>query len=77
MSSQQPEAGRPEGLQPDSERAELAVAPSKGARLALILAVALIVLFVLAVVVLDPDLLRRWLSVNETNRLFGGPTPSN
>jgi len=77
VSSQQPEAGRPEGAQPEPEREELVVAPSKGARLALILAVALIVLFVVAVLVLDPDLLRRWLSVNETTRLFGGPTPSN
>jgi hypothetical protein len=42
----------------------------------MVLAVVLIALFVLAILILDPDLLRRWLSVDETSRLFGGPTPS-
>jgi hypothetical protein len=42
----------------------------------MVLAVVLIVVVILAVCVLDPDLLRRWLSSNESWRLFGGPTPS-
>ncbi len=43
----------------------------------MVVAIVLIVLFVLGACVLDPDLLRRWLSLNEAWRLFGGPTPSN
>ncbi len=77
MSSQQPEAGRPETVEPGPEPEERVVVRSIRSRLAMVLAVALIVLFVLAVLALDPDLLRRWLSVNETTRIFGGPSPSS
>lgn len=77
MNAQPPEARRPEGMQLDPEQEKLVGAPSKRARLAMVVAIVLIVLFVLGACVLDPDLLRRWLSLNEAWRLFGGPTPSN
>ncbi|MGA2514086.1 MAG: hypothetical protein ABSG37_10765 [Candidatus Limnocylindrales bacterium] len=75
MSAPPPETRRPEG-QVDPERENPVRAWATSARIAMVLAVVLIALFVLAILILDPDLLRRWLSVDETSRLFGGPTPS-
>ena len=60
----------------DQEDEQPGGARSVRPRLAMVLAVVLIVVVILAVCVLDPDLLRRWLSSNESWRLFGGPTPS-
>jgi hypothetical protein len=71
-----PEAEPPEAVRSDQETNESPRPWSSRTRMAEALVIALIVLLVWAILVLDPDLLRRWSSMNDAWRLFGGPSPS-
>ena len=75
MSEQLPEAGEPS--EPGNEVGpETVVVPSVGARLALIVAVALVLLLVWIALLLNPELVRDWSNASGNWRLFGGSTPS-